>query len=243
MTETQAFVEISSRSAAELAEKYLALWNEPDADRRRRMIAELWTEDGRHILQPPQEIRGIAARPGLAMTAILEARGYEEIEARAASAYEHWVGSEGLSFRGRDDAERLGDVVKFHWEAVAKDGEVFAVGLNFLVLAADGRIERDYTFVVARGPVHPRRHRRRRGRSPARRSSVSSPTTRSGSASPGLLLAWRPGWNGAVTVATFGLGVAGAKDSRPHRRPPAHPAHARHLRARAVPHRWALKAA
>jgi hypothetical protein len=74
---------------------------------------------------------------------------YEEIEDRAASAYEHWVGSEGLSFRGRDDAERLGDVVKFHWEAVTKDGEVAAVGLDFLVLAADGRIERDYVFVVA----------------------------------------------------------------------------------------------
>jgi hypothetical protein len=149
MTETQAFVEISSRSAAELAEKYLALWNEPDADRRRRMIAELWTEEGRHFLQPPQEIRGIAAQPGIGLTAILEARGYGEIEARVASAYEHWVSSEGLSFRGRDAAERLGDVVKFHWEAVAKDGEVFAVGLNFLVLAADGRIERDYTFVGA----------------------------------------------------------------------------------------------
>ena len=149
MTETQPFVEISSRGAAELAEKYVALWNEPDDERRGRMIAELWTEDGRHILQPPEEIRGIAARPGLALTATLEARGYEEIAARAASAYEHWVASEGLSFRGRDDAERLGDVVKLHWEAVAKDGEVFGVGLNFLVLAADGRIERDYTFVVA----------------------------------------------------------------------------------------------
>ena len=149
MTDPQAFVEISSRSAAALAEKYLALWNEPDADRRRRMIAELWTEEGRHLLQPPQEIRGIAAQPGIGLTAILEARGYEEIEARVASAYEHWVGSEGLSFRGRDDADRLGDVVKFHWEAVAKDGEVVAVGLDFLVLAADGRIKRDYTFVVA----------------------------------------------------------------------------------------------
>jgi hypothetical protein len=137
MTETQ------------LAEKYVALWNEPDAGQRRRMIAELWVEDGRHILQPPQEIREIAAQPGIGLTAILEARGYGEIGARAASAYEHWVGSEGLSFRGRDDAQRLGDVVKFHWEAVAKDGETFAVGLNFLVLAADGRIERDYTFVVA----------------------------------------------------------------------------------------------
>jgi hypothetical protein len=138
MTDAQAF-----------AEKYVGLWNEPDADRRRRMIAELWTEDGRHILQPPEEIRGIAAQPGIGLAAILEARGYAEIEARASSAYEHWVGSEGLSFRGRGDAERLGDVVKFHWEAVAKDGERFAVGLNFIVLAADGRIARDYTFVVA----------------------------------------------------------------------------------------------
>ena len=149
MSEALASPETRTKAAEQLADRYLALWNEPDADRRRRMIAELWTEDGRHVLQPPQEIRAIAARPGLAMTAILEARGYEEIEARAASAYEHWVGSEGLSFRGRDDAERLGDVVKFHWEAVAKDGELFGVGLNFLVLAADGRIERYYTFVVA----------------------------------------------------------------------------------------------
>src|ERR671924_1262065 len=141
MTDTQAFVEFSSRSAAELAETYVALWNEPDADKRRRMIAKLWAEDGRHILQPPQEIRAIAAQPGIAMTAILEAQGYEEIEARVTSAYEHWVGSEGLSFRGRDDAERLGDVVKFHWEAVAKEGEVIAVGLIFLVLVADGRIK------------------------------------------------------------------------------------------------------
>ena len=132
-----------------LAKKYLGLWNEPDADRRRRTIAELWTVDGRHILQPPQEIRDIAAQPGIALTAILEARGHEEIEARATSAYEHWVGSEGLSFRGRDDAERLADVVQFHWEAVAQDGQVFAVGLVVLILAADGRIERDYTFVVA----------------------------------------------------------------------------------------------
>jgi hypothetical protein len=137
MTETQ------------LAKKYLALWNEPDADRRRRMIAELWTADGRHILQPPEEIRAIAAQPGIGLTAILEARGHEQIEARAASAHEHWVGSKGLSFRGRDDADRLGDVVKFHWEAFAQDGELIAVGLVFLVLAADGRIERDYTFVVA----------------------------------------------------------------------------------------------
>jgi len=137
MTDTQAF-----------AETYVALWNEPDADRRRRTIAELWVEAGRHVLQPPQEIVAIAAQPGIAMTATLEAQGHAAIETRAASVYEHWVGSEGLSFRGRDDADRLGDVVKLHWEAVGRDASVFAVGLSILILAADGRIERDYTFIV-----------------------------------------------------------------------------------------------
>ena len=149
MTGTHALAEVSSRSAAELAARYVAIWNEPEGDRRRRSVRELWAETARHVLQPPQEIRAIAAAPGIAMGAVLEARGHEEIEARAASVYEHWVGSEGLLFRGRDDAERLADVVKLHWEAVAKDGTVSAVGLSVLLLAADGRIERDCTFIVA----------------------------------------------------------------------------------------------
>ena len=147
MTDTQAFVDISSRSAAGWAEKYLALWNEPDPERRRWMIAELWTEDGSQILQPPQEMREIAASAGLGMAATLEARGHAELEARAATSYEQWVGSAGLSFRRRDDVYRLHEVVKFHWEAVSPDGEVTAVGLVFLVLGTDGRIRRDYVFI------------------------------------------------------------------------------------------------
>ena len=147
MSEAIPSPETRTREAEQLADRYVALWNEADAERRRRLIAELWTEDGSQILQPPQEMREIAASPGLGLVATLEARGHAELEARAATSYEHWVGSEGLSFGRRDDAERLGDVVKFHWEAVAKDGEAFAGGLNVLVLAADGRIERDYTFV------------------------------------------------------------------------------------------------
>src|SRR3954454_4006123 len=123
-----------TNTAAELADRYIAVYNEPDAARRRRTIADLWTQDARHVLQPPEEIRAIAAQPGIGLTAILEARGREEIEARVASAYEHWVAAEGLSFGGRDDAERLGDVVKFHWEAVAKDGDRVGGGLNVLVL-------------------------------------------------------------------------------------------------------------
>ena len=147
MSEAVESPETRTRAAEQLANLYMALWNEPDADRRRRMIAELWTEDGSQILQPPQEMREIAASPGIGLAATLEARGRTELEARATTSFEHWVGSEGLSFRGRDDAERLGDVVKFHWEAVADDGSTAAVGLNVLVLAADGRVQRSFTFV------------------------------------------------------------------------------------------------
>ena len=147
MSEAIASAETRINEAEQLVDRYLALWNEPDPERRRRMIAELWTEDGSQILQPPQEIREIAASPGIGMAATLEARGHAELEARAATSYEQWVSSDGLSFRRRDDVDRLHDVVKFHWEAVSQDGQVTAVGLVFLILATDGRIRRDYVFI------------------------------------------------------------------------------------------------
>ena len=43
----------------ELADRYVTLWNEPDAEQRRRLIEELWTEDGGQILQPV--LYGLAA--------------------------------------------------------------------------------------------------------------------------------------------------------------------------------------
>jgi hypothetical protein len=147
MSEATTPPETRVREAEHLADRYVALWNEPDPERRRRVIADLWTEDGSQILQPPQEIREMAASPGIGMAATLEARGHAELEARAATSYEQWVGSDGLSFRRRDDVDRLHDVVKFHWEAVSQDGQVTAVGLVFLILATDGRIRRDYVFI------------------------------------------------------------------------------------------------
>jgi hypothetical protein len=147
MNEKTEYVDNAQQSAAELADRYLALFNEGDPDRRRELIAGLWNEDGEHILQPPEEIRRVAAGPGVGGSAIIEARGHAEIDARATSSYEHWIATEGWSFRRRDDADRVHDVVKFRWEAVDGDGEVTGAGLNLLVLDAEGRIRRDYTFV------------------------------------------------------------------------------------------------
>ena len=44
-------------------------------------------------------------------------------------------------------AKRVADAVRFTWEMVSGDGAVAATGLEFLVLAADGRIRLDYQFI------------------------------------------------------------------------------------------------
>jgi hypothetical protein len=133
---------------SDLADKYVALWNEPSPERRSRLIRELWIEDGEQLLSPPQEIREIANRPAIGLEAVLEARGYSALESRAASAYGEWIERGRFRFRRRDDLMRISDVVTFTWEMVAPDGAVAGTGLEFLVLAADGPIVRDYQFVA-----------------------------------------------------------------------------------------------
>jgi hypothetical protein len=130
----------------QLVDRYVAVWNEPDADRRREAVRELWTEDGVQLLEPPQEIRQSAA--ALGMTPILAARGHDALEVRVTRSYEDFIASGEFSFRRRDNAARLDDVVKFNWEMVrSSDGELAAVGLEILVLDDDGRIRVDHQFI------------------------------------------------------------------------------------------------
>jgi hypothetical protein len=72
---------------AELVDRYVAVWNEPDAALRREGIAALWADDGAHF------------------TPSLEARGYQALEARVAGAYEKWVKAEGFVFRSANNVE------------------------------------------------------------------------------------------------------------------------------------------
>ena len=125
----------------ELAERYTAVWMEPDGDRRRKAIAELWSEDAIHFLQPTQEVYEAAA--GRAVNPTWQVRGHDELDARVASAYEEFVATGQMSFRLRGGAKRLGDVVTWRWEGVSPGGEVLGAGLEFVILAADGRIATD----------------------------------------------------------------------------------------------------
>ena len=133
--------------ALELVRRYVAVWNEPDAELRRKAIHDLWAEDGVHILQPPREIRQAAAGLGFPST-ILQACGHEALEVRVTRAYQEFVAPGEFTFQPRDNADRLGDIVKFNWEMVpTSGGGVAGVGLEILVLDKDGRIKTDYQFI------------------------------------------------------------------------------------------------
>jgi hypothetical protein len=75
MSEAVRCPETRAKAGEQLADRYMALWNQGAAERRRRRIAVLWTEDGSQILQRPQEMREIAA-----------ARGHSELQARATTS-------------------------------------------------------------------------------------------------------------------------------------------------------------
>jgi hypothetical protein len=131
----------------ELADRFVGLWNDPDPESRRATIRELWTEDGGQVLQPPQEMRDIAAGIGFPPPR-LAIRGHKGLERRVTRAYEDFVAGGGFVFRGRGNVERLDDILKFNWEMVpAQGGEAQAVGLEVFLLDPDGRISTNYQFI------------------------------------------------------------------------------------------------
>jgi hypothetical protein len=132
--------------ATTLADRYVAVWNEPDPTRRRAAVEQLWSEDASHTLQPPQEIRTAADALGVAVD--LEARGHAALEDRVTKSHHQFVQQGGFVFRPAGDAARLRDMVKLRWEMVPRaGGDVAATGLQILLLDADGRIRLDYQFI------------------------------------------------------------------------------------------------
>lgn len=130
----------------DLANRSIAPWVMQDAAERRAAIEQLWAEGGTYYLQPPVEVREIAAGLGFDRTT-LQVQGFDAFEVRVARGHEEFVGGEGFTFRSRADAVRLYDMVKFSWEMVSTGtGEVAGGGLEILLLDEHGRIKADYMF-------------------------------------------------------------------------------------------------
>ncbi|GGD85555.1 hypothetical protein [Paenibacillus nasutitermitis] len=110
-------------------QRYSEVWNETDVGHRRRVIAELWSEDASHY------------------TETLEAHGHDAIETRITEAYGEFVGTGKYVFKALDNAASHHNVMRLQWVMLPQDGgKAAALGTVFIVLGGDGRILSDYQF-------------------------------------------------------------------------------------------------
>ena len=123
MAETEA----GTKKTEGVAERYVAAWNEPEPDARRRAVAELWTEDGAYT------------------DPLAAVEGHEAIAAVIAGAREMFPGHV-FGLIGDPDAHH--DVVRFGWGLVPEGGgEAAVVGFDVAVVASDGRLRNVYGFL------------------------------------------------------------------------------------------------
>lgn len=114
----------------QFAARYIAMWNEPDTELRRKAIAELFAPDAVHYT-PAQEVHG-----------------HHELEERVTTAYEKWVKPGVFAFRAVPNANGHHDTVRFNWEMYRlEDGSTDSRGFDFITLNEQGQIVTDYQFV------------------------------------------------------------------------------------------------
>lgn len=109
--------------------RYGAVWNEPDDERRRKAVAEIWAEDAAY-LSPAGDLAG-----------------QEQIAEGVKHNYERYM-SKGFVFQAAMETVGHHDVIRFSWDMVpAAGGEAAASGQQFIVLGDDGRVQREYQFL------------------------------------------------------------------------------------------------
>jgi len=114
--------------ARAFAERYVALWNERDAQERRRRVAALWTPDGAHL-----SARGVRI-------------GHGAIEDEAATIHATSVAN-GIAFAPGGRSQAHHDVVSLTWQRREQDGgKTVAAGADLLILDKSGKIRFDYQF-------------------------------------------------------------------------------------------------
>jgi hypothetical protein len=113
-----------------IAERYLAVWSEPDPDARRAAVAGLWAADGTEFVEGNRF------------------RGHEELAARVTRAYQAFVGSGRFLVTAADDVIWHEDIVTLTVQLSSPDGEVAWAARVLLLLREDGLIEEDYQLTV-----------------------------------------------------------------------------------------------
>jgi hypothetical protein len=103
----------------EIAERYIACWNEADPQRRRKLIDEVWAEDASYV------------------DPLAEAHGRDEIDALVGAAQTQFPGLT-FSLAGPVDAHHR--QARFQWMLGPAGAEPVVIGFDVAVADGDGRL-------------------------------------------------------------------------------------------------------
>ncbi|MEV7776829.1 nuclear transport factor 2 family protein [Kitasatospora sp. NPDC088351] len=117
--------DIQPADLQQLAGRYVATWNETDPATRRKLIDELWAEDGSYT----DPLAAVTGRDG--------------VDALIGAAQEQFP---GLEFTlGPVDAHH--NIARFTWNLGPAGAEALVIGFDVLVAGPDGRIASVHGFL------------------------------------------------------------------------------------------------
>ena len=105
----------------DIVDTYLAMWNEPDADRRAGLIERAWAGDAGYV------------------DPVLEAEGPAALSDMVAGVHDRFPGHR---FRLRSGIDLHHERLRFAWDLAGPDGTVAVAGIDVGELAPDGRLRR-----------------------------------------------------------------------------------------------------
>jgi ketosteroid isomerase-like protein len=117
-----------ANEAASIASRYIAAWDEPDASRRRALIASVFTPQATYV------------------DPMMRNAGHDGLDAMIGAVQQQFA---GLRFKLHGKQDGHNDVVRFSWVLAAEGAEPVAYGTDIVVVAADGRISSVTGFLDA----------------------------------------------------------------------------------------------
>jgi SnoaL-like domain len=103
----------------QLAEQYIATWNETNPAARRALINETWSQDGRYI------------------DPLAEVTGRDQIDALIAAAQAQFT---GMTFRLAGVVDAHHDQARFTWELGPDGADAIVIGFDVAQRDTDGRL-------------------------------------------------------------------------------------------------------
>ncbi|MFJ6623143.1 nuclear transport factor 2 family protein [Kitasatospora sp. NPDC091335] len=110
-----------------LADRYIAIWNEEDADKRAAAISELFTADATYT------------------DPLADVAGHEGIGAVIAGGRDQF---KGFDFKVLGEADSNHNITRFQWELLPAGGsENIVIGFDVLATDATGKVKSVYGFL------------------------------------------------------------------------------------------------